>query len=273
MENQQQISSKKSGAIKALIIGDSCTDVYHFGTCDRLSPEAPVPVLRTTHSKHQPGMCLNVAANMRGLDMDVDVMTQTNVLIKHRYIDERRMVHLLRMDDEPDPAQVHALDLQWLKSKLIENQYDVIVLSDYDKGLIRFADISAILSLMKTHAPSTPIIVDTKKPDMRQFQGCIMKINENEYTACRGQLPFNADVIVTRGSAGATWRGKTYATDEVKLYDVCGAGDTFLAAFAYNFASTRDIESGIIFANRCASLAVQQFGNFVITRSALEEKA
>ena len=49
---------------KILLIGDSCEDIYHFGTCQRISPEAPVPILKKAYEEIRPGMSANVAANL-----------------------------------------------------------------------------------------------------------------------------------------------------------------------------------------------------------------
>ena len=54
MDDQQQKLSK------ILVIGDSCLDKYHYGSCERMSPEAPVPILKITRTETRPGMVLNV---------------------------------------------------------------------------------------------------------------------------------------------------------------------------------------------------------------------
>ena len=58
---------------RILVVGDACLDVYYFGTCDRLSPEAPVPVFKRKKIKTVQGMCLNVAANLKAFGHIVKV--------------------------------------------------------------------------------------------------------------------------------------------------------------------------------------------------------
>ncbi len=58
-----------------LLVGDACIDVYHYGHCDRLSPEAPVPVLKHNHTENRDGMCLNVRNNLIAFNLSVSSLT------------------------------------------------------------------------------------------------------------------------------------------------------------------------------------------------------
>jgi bifunctional ADP-heptose synthase (sugar kinase/adenylyltransferase) len=85
-------------SLKILVIGDSCTDIYNYGTCDRISPEAPVPVLRTTFKEEKPGMALNVQKNLEALGHKTMIITNPETIKKERFVDQRTMQHLLRVD-------------------------------------------------------------------------------------------------------------------------------------------------------------------------------
>ena len=80
-------------SLKILIIGDSCTDMYNYGTCDRISPEAPVPVLRTTFREEKPGMALNVQKNLEAMGHETMIITNTEKIVKERFVDQRTMQH------------------------------------------------------------------------------------------------------------------------------------------------------------------------------------
>ena len=69
-------------------------------------------------------------------------------------------------------------------------------------------------------------------------------------------------MITTLGGDGAEYNGKLYPAPKVEVVDVCGAGDTFLAALAYKFLETNDIELAIQFAIRAGSLTVEHSGNY-----------
>lgn len=258
MESQQQTLLKRSQRI--LVIGDSCEDIYHYGHCERLSPEAPVPILKLKKTESKPGMCLNVAKNLEGLGLFVDVITQSEPIKKHRYVEEKRLVHLLRVDEE---QMIASIDIENVKDSLQEKKYDAIVISDYNKGFLTHASCTDIINIVDG---KIPIFVDSKKQDLRCYAGCIIKINKNEKEAIKS-LPDNCELIVTLGEDGASWRGKYYPTTKSKLYDVCGAGDTFLAALTFKFLTTGSLNDAIVFANKCASISVTHFGNFILNQS------
>ena len=101
--------------LKALLIGDSCKDVYHYGSCERLSPEAPVPVLKLQYTEIKPGMVLNVKRNLESFSIDVDVLTNEQAITKERFVDMKTKNHLLRFDTgEQTP-------LSLIKIKTIKN--------------------------------------------------------------------------------------------------------------------------------------------------------
>ncbi len=84
---------------KILLIGDHCLDIYHYGVCDRLSPEAPVPVLKQTKVEIKMGMSSNVASNLRSFGIEVDHQKNETTIKKHRFIDSRFNQHILRFDE------------------------------------------------------------------------------------------------------------------------------------------------------------------------------
>ena len=73
--------------LKILLIGDSCQDVYVYGTVDRISPETPVPVLKQRRTESKPGMACNVKNNLMALGCNVDICSNCPDLItKTRYL-------------------------------------------------------------------------------------------------------------------------------------------------------------------------------------------
>lgn len=245
---------------RVLVIGDHCTDVYHYGTVDRLSPEAPVPILKITRTEHRDGMCNNVAANLKGFGLRVDVFTHNDCITKHRYIEEKRLVHLLRVDNE---LPIDEIDVEHAKRCFHSNDYDAVVISDYEKGFIRSGSACQLVAMSKEK--NVPVFVDTKKHDITCYDGCIVKVNRKEFESIKRFPPAGAayELIVTLGENGAEWNGKQYKTKKVQLHDVCGAGDTFLAGLVYRYLHIHELEQSIVYANRCASLSVTHFGNFV----------
>jgi D-beta-D-heptose 7-phosphate kinase/D-beta-D-heptose 1-phosphate adenosyltransferase len=238
-----------------LLIGDSCIDEYKIGTVDRLSPEAPVPVVKIVDSYTLPGMASNVFSNLMALGIEPDFITNDAVIKKTRYIDKRSGQHLLRVDDEssivPWSGRIHLSPIE---------SYDAIVISDYNKGFLTYEHIENIIKSV-----TCPVFIDTKKQDLSRFNAdnVYVKINELEY---KTSISRPAQFIVTLGDQGALFTSpsigaKMFETKRVEVMDVCGCGDTFLASLAYGYLSLGSIESAIIFANVAAGITVQHRGN------------
>lgn len=241
---------------KILLIGDSCIDEYHYGSSDRLSPEAPVPVLNYKHTITKPGMAANVKENLLAFNCDINFITNQEKIVKSRYIDYRSGQHLLRVDKEDkvnpfDVASLHNLD------------YDAVVISDYDKG---FVTEELIVEIRKKYIG--PIFVDTKKIYLDKFEGCFVKINTLEFNRAK---TYCNDLIVTRGKNGAVYKKKEFPAPIVEVHDVCGAGDTFLSVLAYAYLHYNDIEQAIYTANNAAAISVQHSGVYVLDKKDIDQ--
>ena len=252
-ETIQQLTS-----FNILLIGDSCIDEYKIGSVDRLSPEAPVPVIKIVDTMTVPGMAANVHRNLEQLGIDADFVTNDAVIKKTRYIDKRSGQHLLRVDDEPNIVHWSGrLHLDPIES------YDAIIISDYNKGFLRYEDIQNIVNQV-----TCPVFIDTKKTRLADISPPFMaphvyiKINELEF---KNASTLADNLIVTLGDKGAQYKGEIFPTNKVEVSDVCGCGDTFLAALAYQFLLTNDIKNAIMFANKAASITVQHRGNYAPT--------
>lgn len=238
-----------------LLIGDSCVDEYVYGTVDRISPESPVPVLRQTRRETKPGMAANVKENLEALGCEVDFITNLEPIIKTRYVDEKSGYHLLRVDQDEKLVS-------WSGRMPFDIEtYDAIVISDYGKGFLDYNHIEALRENF-----TGPMFLDTKKTDLAAFNNIFVKINELEYSR---RDSINNQLIVTLGSKGAMYktnRDPKYETyfpaPRVEVFDVCGAGDTFLSAVTFEFLRTKDISKSIEFAIKASSITVMHNGNY-----------
>ena len=241
---------------KILLIGDACEDVYHYGECTRISPEAPVPIFGFSHSEAKPGMALNVKENLIGLGNQVLSLVNSSPISKERYIDQKTMQHMFRVDRGED-SKLKPMSPNLLKG-LDASSFDAVVISDYDKGFVDTDTAAAIIKFAK----SIPVFVDSKKNDLSCYKGCIIKINEQEYQSALN-VP-GGDLIITLGSRGCVWSDILFEAEKVNVFDVCGAGDTFLASLVTGYLSTNDMSSALEFANRCSAIAVSNFGAYTI---------
>ena len=189
-------------------------------------------------------------------------MTNAEEIIKVRHIDIKQRQPLLRVDwceeHSTEPLAVDRLDA------VDFDLYDGVVISDYDKGLITPEVVENILF----RCPNKPIFVDSKKKDLSPYEGCILKINEKESHEAH-KLPLKCELIVTLGERGATYNGEDFGTQKVEIFDVCGAGDTFLAGLSSAFILTNSMKRSIAFANLCGGIAVQKFGTYTMKKEEL----
>lgn len=254
----EQPHTQQQKSWKILLLGDAAIDVYNYGNITRLSPEAPVPVFVTEYSETLNGMAKNVARNLQKLGCDV-VGYFGIPSIKTRFIDIKSKQHVMRLDDDKDPEGQPNIELIDLA------QYDAVVISDYDKGYIGYKTIIDVISNFLG-----PVFIDTKKTDLAQFyrDGVCIKINSYEYSKLTKACP---DILVTLGKSGAIFRDKTYPAPEIEVADVCGAGDTFLAALVYEYLNTKTMGTAIEFANRAASVTVKHIGVYAPTLKEINE--
>ena len=243
-------TTQQLDSYSVLLIGDSCVDEYKIGTIDRLSPEAPVPVIKIVETKTVSGMASNVKKNFENLGIDVDFITNKEIIKKTRYIDKRSGQHMLRVDDEPEIVSWDG------DAPFPIDGYDIIVISDYNKGFLSEFQIHQIIKNSEC-----PVFIDTKKRDLSMFNhpDVFIKINELEYNNATSD---HDNLIVTLGSKGAMYNGTIFPTKSAEVTDVCGCGDTFLAALVAQYLFTKDIEKAIIFANVAAGITVQHRGNY-----------
>jgi len=233
---------------KVLVLGDGCIDEYVYGNCTRLNPEAPVPVMKYNRIDSRGGMAWNVYNNLNAFGLDVDIITNEEKIYKTRYVDEKSNQQILRVDKE-HPVEPFTGE--------ISDKYDIIVISDYDKGFLTQAKLFDIVQ-----SAECPVFIDSKKTELPKYN-CIIKLNEPEYQKLKSD---NHNVIVTRGASGAEFAGQLFPAQKVKVYDVVGAGDTFLASLVYFYLLHGKIETAIPYANKAAGIAVQNIGTYVLTK-------
>jgi D-glycero-beta-D-manno-heptose-7-phosphate kinase len=231
-----------------LIIGDSCLDQFVYCDTNRIAPDVPVPVLNEIETVVNPGMAMNVYENIKRYIPDVDIITNPNWKenVKKRYVHARSNHHFFRVDYSKviEPVNVNEISLD----------YDLIVVSDYDKGFLSTSDIEYICS-------NHPMVFLDSKKVIKSWANKAkwIKINDYEYKNSIQHLDSEllAKIIHTLGENGCEVNGKHYPTESHAVRDTSGAGDSFMAGLVVKFFETKDIETSIIFANKSASKVVQ----------------
>jgi D-beta-D-heptose 7-phosphate kinase/D-beta-D-heptose 1-phosphate adenosyltransferase len=214
---------------------------------NRISPEAPVPVFEPKYDVVKDGMASNVCKNLEALGCDVNFL-HGKTSEKNRLIDARTKQQLLRMDKDVASEPI-------VFETAIPPGYDAIVISDYNKGTVTYELIEELVKEV-----DVPIFVDTKKTDLARLAGCYVKINALEKNRATS-LPNPEHLIVTHGEYGAEWNGWSCPAEIVgEVTDVCGAGDTFLAALVYKFLETNRMPDAVKFAIKASAVTVQHVG-------------
>lgn len=198
----------KLDAVRILVVGDVMLDRYWFGEVSRISPEAPVPVVRVNRSEERPGGAANVARNIAALTAHASLLSVTgddeagtriaqlmqeegvtaqlhrdpsiSTTIKLRVIG--RQQQLLRIDFETAPShEILAAKLVDYERKLPE--CDVVVLSDYGKGGL--THITQMIAL--ANAAGKPVLVDPKGDDYARYRGAtLLTPNRSEFREVAG---------------------------------------------------------------------------------------
>lgn len=193
--------------INSLVIGDFMLDRYTYGNINRISPEAPVSILKVNTEKIQPGGAGNVVLNLLSLGAsvvtigrigdDIDGQNLLNFLkrqnadvenlfiqknyktpVKNRFIAESQQ--LLRVDfEEIEPLDIEIENMIFKKLPRILDKIDVIAMSDYAKGFLSEKLIKFVIQ--KAREKNVPIVVDPKGSDFNKYQNAnILKPNLKE---------------------------------------------------------------------------------------------
>ncbi len=244
---------------KILIVGESCRDIFVYCKAERLAPDLPVPVLSIVEQKDNPGMAANVERNVKNIYSAVKLYTNDSweTVTKTRYMHGTTNHMFIRVDTD---HRIPRVDMK----KIPLAKYDVIAISDYNKGFLTEADIKYICEHHKN------VFMDTKKIlGNWASKAKYIKINNYEYERSKASLPKGLEkkLIYTKGDQGAFFNKKNYPVPEkVEVKDVSGAGDSFFAALLVKYVETGDIEKAITFANECASEVVKHKGVTVIQK-------
>lgn len=310
---------------KALVIGDVMVDAYYWGKVSRISPEAPVPVVSVTKKEHRLGGAANVALNIQALGatpilcaiigedekgqvfqqlmeeagLDTSCMVQSEerpTTTKTRIISSHQQV--VRVDEETEDklsnSETERL-LASIKKALDEQQPDVVVFEDYNKGLLTKEIISQVIDWAKEK--DIPTAVDPKKENFFSYAGTSLfkpnlkeireglktdkKLNitqeiEQAVDQLKQQMPCET-VMVTLSEKGVyIANGKEAHSIPAhirNIADVSGAGDTVISVAALCLAQNLPIETIAELANLAGGLVCEKVGVVPINKQELQQEA
>ncbi len=258
--------------MKILLLGEKCLDVFMYGDCNRLNPEAPTPVITPYITSATKGMAGNVYNNIKGLNpkLGIDFVYNDKLIRKTRYIDKNSNYILLRVDENDKVDRISSKIVDKLIKKDNLKAYKAVVISSYNKGFLLSDDIFKISQ--KCHILNIPTFLDSKDIFSEKYQYIdFIKINQTEY---ENNLKHNINpddfcrkgTIVTLGKRGMQFKGKVYPIDPIEVRDVVGCGDSALAGLVVKYLEQGDIIESIKFANKVARIAASKKGTVTVYR-------
>jgi len=280
------VSSARVGRARVLVVGDAMLDRYWFGAVERISPEAPVPVVRVDREEERLGGAANVALNVKALGARTTLLTTVGIvsllgsdpklytIVKLRVIG--RSQQLIRIDFENQPE--HEVLAQMLADyERVLPEHDAVLFSDYGKGGL--THIPRMIELAR--AAGRPVLVDPKGRDYRSYAGAdVVTPNRSELAQVVGPWSGEAQLheraqalrrelgigtlLLTRSEEGMTLFDDAGAESVPavahEVFDVTGAGDTVIATLAVLLAAGLSPRQAMPLANRAGGIVVGRFG-------------
>jgi len=310
-------------SLRVLIVGDVMVDAYYFGSVDRISPEAPVPVVLVDKQETRLGGAGNVALNVHALGAQPVLCTVIGTdkegeglraLLRAQGLSERGILEsekrktttktrvignkhqIVRIDHELT-ENLDIMDsfllLESVKREL--EQADVLIMEDYNKGVLHEGNIKAIIALAKE--AGVPVVVDPKKKNFLEYAGVTLfkpnlkEIKEglNITTDLRQPEQLSAAVSQLQEKLGNTYTMVTLSEQGVfisgkgqshhipahlrNIADVSGAGDTVVSVAALCLALETDIQLLAALSNLAGGIVCEQTGVVPIEAERLKAEA
>ena len=281
------------------VVGDIIIDEYLFGHCKRLSPEGPVPIVNLEDRKLSLGGAGNTYMNIRAATKEVmlhgykssihnyifkEMRAEGNILeapvipLKTRIMVDNYI--MARVDEE---EYIENNEVEESFSSFIENEYDIVVLSDYNKGTIKRPQVIIETSKRCIVDPKVNLsnykgawVLKPNKSEFEEWAGRSLTAKEILVEARRARDELNIEhFLVTLGAEGVVYVGDEIAhypavTEEV--FDVTGAGDTFTAALALCCSLDMPMYKCITVANAMAGVSVRNRGTTTLDYDELDEQ-
>ncbi len=309
-----------------LVVGDLMIDHYLWGDCDRISPEAPVQVVNVSKETSVLGGAGNVINNLHALGAGVSVASvigqdeigkELLIMLKSLGVKTEGLVseegrktskksrviashqQILRYDKE-SKEDITAASVDKILSAIKKDLflYDMIILSDYGKGVLTKALCQEIISLAASQ--NKKVLVDPKGTDYSKYRGAYL-LTPNKKEACEAtgidivddktlleagewlrreceltlsMITLSEDGIAIFGNTSASQSrdDKMHKVPTVakEVFDVTGAGDTVISSLAFAISSGEDIVSAAQFANAAAAVVVGKIGSATASMDEIE---
>lgn len=310
--------------LKVAVIGDVMLDTYWWGNVDRISPEAPVPVVAVSKREQRIGGAANVALNVCALGADVSLLSilgkdedgeqlsrllhENNIRIKYLVHSEHRVTtnkiriisrnqQMMRLDAEQTNDMIKDDEdrlLYAFENYIAAENPNVVILEDYNKGVLTENVIAAIVSLCRKHNILTAVDpkrknfftykgVDIFKPNFKEVKDALhiltdtinLSLLKDMHLLLQDKLSHKISLI-TLSEKGVFYQQDNNAgilpTHIRSIADVSGAGDTVIAVASAVFAATSDAKLMAETANIAGGLVCEEVGTVAINKDKLMDE-
>ena len=303
---------------KILVVGDLMIDHYLWGLCERISPEAPVQVVNVDRESTVLGGAGNVVNNLNSLGAKVDVIsvigecktseelkglltdikvdTQYLITQKDRVTSKKSRIiaahqQVVRYDRESTDEINHNSQIAILEFfKAMVNNYDVILLSDYGKGVLTFELTQSLITIANENEKK--LLVDPKGLNYSKYNGAYLLtpnkkeaseatnsvINDNEsltksIKSLKKKCNLEVSLITLSDQGVAIFDNelRIHPTVAIEVFDVTGAGDTMLASLGFALSCNYNIDQAVKFANLASGVVVGKIGSATVTLNEIIE--
>ncbi len=308
----------KASKPNILVLGDLMIDHYLWGSCERISPEAPVQVVDIAKETTVLGGAGNVINNLNTLGANVSVASvigdddngvellkmlanigvdSKNIITqKSRKTSKKSRViavsqQIIRYDKE-SKEEITSTSVETIMNSLKSSMdsYDILILSDYGKGVLTGVLCQGVIKLAKKH--SVKVLVDPKGSDFSKYRGAyLLTPNKKEAILATGleidtseslelaleQLKKECELgvsLITLSEDGIATLDKEveiFPTVAKEVFDVTGAGDTVIASIAFALSCEKSIQESAAFANLAAGVVVGKIGSATVTLEEIED--
>ena len=234
-------------SLHIMVIGDPMFDVYHYGTVNRISPEAPVPIFIEDNEEIRQGGAANVLHQLKALGVQGKAhFPRQPWTEKHRYMVGGPQLLRIDKDLKKTPPTMPSCA-----------GFDAVILSDYAKGALTPELCAEVMK--QARQLEIPVIVDPKGEGWGKYVGCSV-ICPNEKEARNREIDLFDTVLFKEGANGMTLlengRRKHIEATAKAVFEVTGAGDTVVAVLAAAMAAGAGLEDAAFLANLAAGHVV-----------------
>ncbi len=301
-----------------LVLGDLMIDHYLWGSCERISPEAPVQVVDIAKETTVLGGAGNVINNLNTLGAKVSVASvigdddngvELLKMLKNIGVDSENIItqksrktskksrviavsqQIIRYDKE-SKEEITSISIECIMNSLKSSMasYDILILSDYGKGVLTRELCQGVIELAKKY--SVKVLVDPKGSDFSKYRGAyLLTPNKKEAILATGleidtseslelalkqlkkecELGVSLITLSEDGIAILDEEVEIFPTVAKEVFDVTGAGDTVIASIAFALSCEKSIQESAAFANLAAGVVVGKIGSATVTLEEIED--